>query len=194
VTASNRRPIQPTRIIPANAPLPAPAVPPPPPRPPAPPAVADADPLPDWWQSGSGPSGPPPPVPVDVHVTVHVDLGGDPDPEPDPPWWKRIRWGYHAAMCALALPVSGPWARVLDAVRHDEGLAAAWVMAAVVWALIAVWDNVVRIRARHADPDAWLPKLRAGLARLLLYAAILATTLTLPLTTAVYWITGVPSP
>lgn len=133
-------------------------------------------------------------MPVDVHVTVHVQAGGDPDPEPDPPWWRRIRWGYHLGMAVLAFPVSGPWAWVLNDVRHEKNLAAAWVMAAFVWALIAVWDNVCRIRALQAHPEAWLPKLRAFIARLLLYAVITATVLTLPLTTLVYWITGVRTP
>lgn len=133
-------------------------------------------------------------MPVDVHVTVHMQAGGDPDPEPDPPWWRRIRWGYHFGMTVLAFPVSGPWAWVLNDVRHEQNLTAAWVVAAVVWALIAVWDNVCRIRTLQAHPEAWLPKLRAFIARLLLYAVITATVLTLPLTTLVYWITGVPSP
>lgn len=122
-----------------------------------------------------------------------VDLGGGPDPDPDPPWWRRIRWGYHLAMAVLAFPISGPWAYVLADVRDEKSLAAAWVMAAVVWALIAVWDNTCRIRALEAHPEAWMPKVRARLARLLLYAVITATCLTLPLTTAVFWITGVHS-
>jgi hypothetical protein len=133
-------------------------------------------------------------VPVDVHVTVAVDLGGQSDPEPDPPWWRRIRWGYHAAMVVLSFPLSGPWAWVLNDVRHEKGLDAAWVMAAVVWAFIAVWENVTRVRSLEAHGEAWIPKARAAIARLLLYAVITATVLTLPLTTLVYWITGVPSP
>jgi hypothetical protein len=184
---------EPTRIVlgreqPQH--LPAPAGPPPPPIPPAPPAVADRD--PDWWRNRSGPPGPLAPAPVDVHVIVTVDVAGDPDPEP--PWWARIRWGYHLLMISIAFPVSGPWAWVLNDVRDEKGLAAAWVMAAVVWAVIAVWDNVCRIRALQAHPEAWLPKIRATVARVLLYAAITATALTLPLTTATFWITGVQSP
>lgn len=187
MTGSQRKPITPTRIIPAGAPLPAPvSPPPPPPAPPAPPPPPS-----DWWRSRL--PDPPPPAPVDVHVTVTVDLQGPPDPPPIP-WWRRIRWGYHALMVLLAFPVSGPWAKVLDSIRHDAGLPAAWVMAATVWALAAVWDNVSRIRARHADPDAWLPKCRAAIARLLLYAVITATVLALPITTLVYWITGVDTP
>ncbi|MGW0566098.1 hypothetical protein [Streptomyces tauricus] len=130
-------------------------------------------------------------MPVDVHVHVTIDVGGPPDPPEDPPWWKRVRWGHHAAMLFLALPVSGPWAWVLADVRDTEGLAGAWVMAIIPLALVAVWDNVTRIRAQQAHPDEWLPKARAALARLLLYAMATATVLTLPLTTLVYWITGV---
>lgn len=188
MTGSKGKPITPTRIIPAGAPLPVPAGPPPPPAPPMPPAPPS-----DWWRNRPGSPDPLPPAPVDVHVHVTVSQGGPPDP-PQIPWWRRIRWGYHALMVLLAFPVSGPWAKVLDSVRHGEGLPAAWVMAATVWALAAVWDNVSRIRARHADPDAWLPKWRAGIARLLLYAVITATTLALPITTLVYWITGVDTP
>jgi hypothetical protein len=127
-------------------------------------------------------------------VTIAVDVGGPVDPEPEPAWWRRIRWGYHLAMAAAAFPASGPWAWVLNDVRDEQGLGAAWVMAAFVWALIAVWDNVCRIRATEAHPEAWLPKLRAAIARWLLYAVITATVLTLPLTTLVYWITGVDTP
>jgi hypothetical protein len=192
VTGNKNTPITPTAIIPAGQPLPAPAgQPPPPPIRPAPPAPPASPDPPPWWTRPR--PAPPPPVPVDVHVTVTVDLQGPPDPPPDP-WWRRIRWGYHALMVLLAFPVSGPWAKVLDSVRDEEGLPAAWVMAAIVWALAAVWDNVSRIRALHAHPDAWLPKCRAGIARLLLYAAITATVLTLPITTLVYWITGVDTP
>ncbi|MFF7452119.1 MULTISPECIES: hypothetical protein [unclassified Streptomyces] len=97
-------------------------------------------------------------------------------------------------MTALAFPLSGPWAWVLNDVRHEKSLTAAWVMATVAWALLAVWDNVCRIRALQAHREAWIPKIRATIARLLLYAVITATALTLPLTTAVFWITGVRTP
>lgn len=184
---SNGKPIQPTQIIPAGQPLPVPA--PAPPQPPVPP-VPPAPPPPPWW-SAPGPSGPPPPGPIDVHVHVTVDQGGHPDPLPDPSWWRRIRWGYHAAMLFLAFPLSGPWAWVLADVRDEKGLAGAWVMAIIPLACAAVWDNVCRIRAAQAHPEAWLPKGRATLARLLLYAMATATVLTLPLTTLVYALTGV---
>ncbi len=94
-------------------------------------------------------------------------------------------------MLVLALPLSGPWAWVLTDVQEEKGLDAAWVMAIIPLALAAVWDNVTRIRALQAHPDEWLPKARAALARLILYAMATATVLALPLTTLVYWITGV---
>ncbi|MFJ6667438.1 hypothetical protein [Streptomyces sp. NPDC091383] len=191
----SRDPITPTRIIPAGEPLPAPASPPPPPpRRPAPPAPPAGPPGPgDWWRTGSGPPGPPPPVPVDVHVVVTVTPGGLPDPPPDPPWWRRIRWGYHLSLAALAFPCCGPWARVLTWVRADGSLTGAWVTAVIPLALVAVWDNAARIWARHSDPDLWMPRIRAAIARLTLYAAAEATALALPLTTIVYLMTGVNS-
>ncbi|MET9142425.1 hypothetical protein [Streptomyces sp. NPDC004042] len=190
---SDRRPIIPTRIIPAGAPLPAPAgPPPPPPRPPAPPSVAD--PGPDWWHNGSGPYGPPP---IHVHHHhVYVDLPpiylpGHPDPEPVPRWWQRIRIAYNAGLAFLATPLSGPWAWVLIHVRDDGSLTGAWVMALIPLAVLGLWDNVRRAEAAGAHPDLWPPKLRAGLARLLLWAAVIGTVLALPITTLVYLITGV---
>lgn len=188
-------PIVPTRIFPAGEQLPAPASPPPPPRPPVPPVVAD--PYPDWWARGSGlsgTSGPPPPVPVDVHVTVTIAPGGwmvPADPEPGPRWWQRIRIGYNLACAAVGLGLSGPWAWVLGSVRDEESLAGAWVMAAVPLTVVAVLDNARRVEARHADPDLWAPKLRAAATRVLLWALVEATVLTLPITTLVYALTGV---
>jgi hypothetical protein len=186
---SKRRPIIPTRIIPAGQPLPAPASPPPPP--PAPPAPPTA---PDWWQQGRGPSGPPPPVPVDIHVTVTIDAGGQlavPEPEPGPRWWGRIRWGYNAACAAAGLILSGPWAWVLQSVRDEQSLAGAWVIAAIPLAVLGLLDNARRIEARCAHPDLIGPKIRAALTRAALWAAALATALTLPITTLVYALTGV---
>ncbi|MGW4300407.1 hypothetical protein ACWEHT_11580 [Streptomyces sp. NPDC004646] len=193
-----RRPITPTRVIPTGQPLPAPAPaappPPPPPRPPAPPSVRSPDRDPDWWRPPSGPSGPPPPVPVDVHVTVTIDQGGLsvlPGPEPGPRWWQRIRIGYNAALLALSTPLSGPWSWVLAHVRDEESLAGAWVMALIPLAVLTVLDNARRVEAVGAHPDLWGPKWRAALVRLLLWAAITATALTLPITTLAYLMTGV---
>lgn len=190
---TDRTPITPTRVIPAGETLPAPASPPPPP--PVPPAPLTApDPGPDWWRNGSGPSGPPPPVPVDVHVTVTVDRGGwlsVPDPEPGPRWWQKIRWGYNAALAFLSLTLAGPWGALLGSVRDEESLAGAWVIALIPLAVLGFLDNARRVEALHADPDLWLPKWRAAGVRFLLWAAVLGTVLTLPITTLVYALTGV---
>ncbi|MFE2457525.1 hypothetical protein [Streptomyces sp. NPDC059402] len=190
---SDRQPIVPTRVIPAAETLPAPvSPPPPPPAPPAPPTAPD--PGPDWWRTGSGPSGPPPPVPVDVHVTVTVDHGGwpaVPDPEPVPRWWQRIRWGYNLALAVLSLSLAGPWGALLANVRDEESLAGAWVMALVPLIVLAFLDNARRAEAAGANPDLWAPKWRAALVRFLLWAAVLGTVLTLPITTLVYALTGV---
>lgn len=196
VTVSGtRKPITPTRVIPAGQPLPATAAPPPPPVPPAPPAVPDADPdRPDWWRTGSGPSGPPPAVPVDVHVHVTVDHGGPllpEDPEHGPHWWSRIRIGYNLALAVLSLTLAGPWAALLTSVRDEESLAGAWVMAAVPLLVLAFADNTYRVTAAGAHPDLWAPKIRAACARLLLWAAVIGTCLALPITTLVYALTGV---
>lgn len=187
------KPIIPTRVIPAGETLPVPAAPPPPPPlPPAPPGFPDPE--PDWWQPESGPSGPPPPVPVDVHVTVTIDQGGPlipADPEPGPRWWQRIRIGYNAGLGALSLSLAGPWGHVLASVRDKEGLAGAWVMALIPLVIIAFVDNAKRAEAAGAHPDLWAPKWRAAIARFLLWAAVIATAATLPITTLVYALTGV---
>ncbi|MEU6070550.1 hypothetical protein ABZ864_40455 [Streptomyces sp. NPDC047082] len=125
-------------------------------------------------------------------MTVHIAPGGQQDPpNPDPPWWARIRWGYHLATILLALPLSGPWARVLADVRDTESLAGAWVMAVIPLTGLAVWDNACWIRAACAHTDLWEPRIRAALSRLLLWAAVIATALTLPIVTLVYAMTGV---
>lgn len=187
--------IVPTRVIPAAETLPAPVSPPPPPPvPPAPPGFPDPD--PDWWRSGSGPAPPPPPVPVDVHVHVTVDQGGSlvpVDPEPGPRWWGRIRIGYNAA-CALAgFVLCGPWAYVLASARSEAGLGAAWVIATIPLTIAGFLDNARRIEALHANPELWAPRVKAAIARTLLWALAEATALTLPITTLIYAITGVSS-
>ncbi|WP_328439350.1 hypothetical protein OHA71_23720 [Streptomyces sp. NBC_00444] len=191
---SARKPITPSRVIPPGDPLPAPAAPPPPPPvPPALPAVAEPDPDPDWWRTGVVP----PPAPVDVYVHVDVQLPdahlpAPVEPEPGPRWWGRMRIGYNLACAAAGFVLCGPWAWVLASVR-DESLAGAWVMALIPLTVLAFVDNARRIEALHADPELWAPRLRAAIARVLLWAAVLATGLTLPVTTIVYAITGVPS-
>lgn len=186
----SEQPILPTRVFPAGETLPAPvAPPPPPPVPPAPPLVPDPE--PDWWRNASGP---PPPVPVDVHVTVTFDQGGPlipADPEPVPRWWQNIRIGYNAALAFLSLTLAGPWAHVLGSVRDEASLAGAWVMAIIPLVILAFLDNARRAEAAGAHPDLWGPKWRAALARFLLWAALIATVLTLPITTLVTILTGV---
>lgn len=131
-------------------------------------------------------------MPVDVHVTVTVDQGGElvpADPDPGPRWWQRFRIG-----CAIAgFLLCGPWAWVLKDIRDDgtNGLAGAWVMALIPLTVIAVWDNAARIAAKHADPEAWIPRIRALVARTLLWAGLWAIALTLPVTTLVFLVTGV---
>jgi FtsH-binding integral membrane protein len=129
-----------------------------------------------------------------VHVTVTVEQGGwlsVPDPEPVPRWWQRIRIGYNAALATLSLTLAGPWGAVLASVRDEESLAGAWVMALVPLTVLAFLDNARRAEAVGADPDLWAPKWRAAAVRFLLWAAVLATVLTLPITTLVYALTGV---
>ncbi|MFC8515501.1 hypothetical protein [Streptomyces sp. NPDC057257] len=191
------KPIVPTRVIPAGTPLPqtlpAPASPPPPPPapPPAPPVPAQP---PDWWRTG--PPAPPPPVDVYVHVDVQLPDGHLPapiEPEPGPRWWGRIRLGYNAACAAAGFAICGPWAWVLAHVRSEESLAGAWVMAVIPLVIAGFIDNARRVEARHADPELWAPRVKAALARVLLWAAAEATALTLPLASIVYAITGVSS-
>ncbi|MEU9921888.1 hypothetical protein AB0H51_11425 [Streptomyces griseoluteus] len=194
MTDLSRRPITPSRVIPAGQPLPSPASPPPPPLPPGPPAVRPPDPGPDWWRTPSGPSGPPPAIPVDVHLVVTIDQGGPlipADPEPGPRWWQRIRIAYNIALAVLSLPLAGPWSWVLTSVRDEESLAGAWVMALIPLTVLAVLDNARRAEEAGSHPDLWGPKIRAALTRLLLWAAVIATVLTLPITTLVYALTGV---
>lgn len=189
---TDRREITPTRIIPAGEPLPAPVPPPPPPPPAAPPAIPDQD--PDWWRHGSGPAGPPPPIDVHVHVDVQLptlELPIPADPEPGPRWWGRIRIGYNAACAAAGFTLCAPWAWVLADVRNEQGLAGAWVMALIPLTVLGFVDNARRVEALHADPELWWPRLKAAIARVLLWTAALATALTLPITTIVYAITGV---
>ncbi|MFE9921579.1 hypothetical protein ACFYQA_08350 [Streptomyces sp. NPDC005774] len=136
------RPITPTRIIPAGAPLPARPPEPgeaPPWRmpPPAPPAVP-----PPW----PGPPPPPPPGPIEVRVTlVPVPL---PEPEPEPGLWSRLwdrlaTWRMAVALLAALTPWAGGqspvglWARTVHQARTEAGIPAAYVVATV--ALLAAW-------------------------------------------------------
>lgn len=184
------KPITPTRVIPAGAgaALPAPV---PPPRPPAvPPPV--------WPPMGSAPPTPPdPPPPIVIHTHVTIDapdyLPAPTEPEPGPRWYQRIRIAYNVACAVLGFTICGPWAWVLASVRDEQGLAGAWLMALLPLVVLGFIDNARRVEALYAHPDLWGPKWRAVMARVLLWAAVIATALTLPLTTLVLAITGVRS-
>lgn len=141
-----RRPVTPTRIIPAGAPLPARApapdelppwrTPPPPPPPPVTPAPVPRPPDPD----------PGPMVVRPVHEIVLTSP--DPDPVPGPRWWHQVwdrlfTWRMLAAILAALTPWAGGrspvgiWAHTLHQARTEAGIGAAYVIAAV--ALSATW-------------------------------------------------------
>ncbi|MER6607363.1 hypothetical protein ABT282_15975 [Streptomyces sp. NPDC000927] len=205
-----KRVITPTRVIPAGAPLPGPSSPapkaprpapqpqpagaaPPPPPPPPPPASPAPPAAGDWWLRAAPPAPPAAPPPMDIHI--HIDpsawLPVEPEPEPGPPWWIRWRPGYQTACIIAGLPITDFWSGVLVFFRDDTTLTTAWVVAAIPLGITAMADNVYRIAAAGAHPDLWHPKIRAAGARILLWALALATLLSLPLTTVIYWITGV---
>lgn len=144
-TSMPDRPITPTQIIPAGAPLPARPPEPgeaPPWRtpPPAPPAT------PSPWPSPP----PPPPAPLEVrHVHQVVLTWEEPEPEPNP-WWSRLwdrlaTWRMAAAILAALTPwvygdsPVGIWAHTVHQARTDAGVLGAYVVAGVAvtgaWAL-----------------------------------------------------------
>lgn len=184
-------PILPSRIIPRGEPLPVhlpepqPGSTPPPPPPPFEPAdpTGPAAAPPGGWHSTPAP--PPPPVHVEVH------LPAQPEPEPGPGWIARLRPGYNIALILASSPVAAAWADVLTAARDEAGLAGAWVIALVPLAVVAFADNVYSTAAAGAAPQLWAPRIRAAAARYLLWAALCATAVALPVATIVYIITGV---
>lgn len=110
----DRRPITPTRIIPAGADLPARAPQPgeaPPwrtPPPPPPPVIPPPAPWP--------PPAPPPPGPIEVRVIVDLAPLIEPEPEPEPSRWSRTwdaitdrinPWKAALALFAAVTPI--PW-------------------------------------------------------------------------------------
>ncbi|MFE6426758.1 hypothetical protein ACFVOB_14970 [Streptomyces rochei] len=138
------RPITPSRIIPAGAPLP--ARPPEPgeappwrtPPPPPPPMVPPAPPPSGPWPAA------PPPGPMQIHVTV--DLA--PPAEPEPRLWERlwerlVTWRMIAAILAALTPWAGGhspvglWSRTVHDARTEAGILAAYVIAGV--AIAAAW-------------------------------------------------------
>ncbi|MFE7954398.1 hypothetical protein [Streptomyces sp. NPDC057413] len=151
------RPVTPTRIIPAGAPLPArppePGEAPPwrtPPPPPPPPAMPDPPPVPPD----------PEPRPVEVrHVHEMVLTWADTDPEPDP-WWARLwdrvfTWRMGGAILAALTPWAGghspvgAWADTLHQARTEASVGAAYVIAGV--AVGAAW-------ALDRRTGRWLPR------------------------------------
>ncbi|MBE1598974.1 hypothetical protein [Streptomyces stelliscabiei] len=152
----DRRPITPTRIIPAGAPLPsrppAPGEAPPwrtpPPPPPAPPALPPSAP----W--------PPAPAPGPIEVRVTVDLVAPAEPEPEPGllarlWDWLVTWRMISAILAALLPWAagqspvGIWSHTVYQARTEAGVGAAYVIAAV--ALAAAW-------ALDRHTGRWLPR------------------------------------
>lgn len=137
-TTVTDRPITPTRIIPAGAPLPARPPEPgeappwrPPPTPPAPPAAP-----------------PPPPAPIEVrHVHEILLVVPEPEPERQPLWarlWDRlVTWRMVAAILAALLPWAygqspvGLWSHTVHQARTEAGVGAAYVIAGV--AIAAAW-------------------------------------------------------
>ncbi|MBL1108006.1 hypothetical protein JK361_26030 [Streptomyces sp. 5-8] len=136
------RPITPTRIIPAGAPLPARAPEPgeaPPWRTPPPPPV----------MTPPAPPVPPPPPPAEVVVRhVHQALVVELEVERPPRLWERlwdalVTWRMLAAVLAALLPWAGGrspvgiWAHTLHQARTEASIGAAYVIAAV--AIAASW-------------------------------------------------------
>lgn len=136
--SDDRRPISPTRIIPAGAPLPARPpepgevppwrTPPPPPTPPTPP--------------------PPPPPPGPIEVRIAYDPLPTPVPEPEAGLWARlwdrlVTWRMALAILAALTPwlggesPVGAWAHTLHQARTEAGVLAAYVIATV--AVLAAW-------------------------------------------------------
>ncbi|MFJ4624251.1 hypothetical protein [Streptomyces sp. NPDC088812] len=133
----DQRPITPTRIIPAGAPLPA--------RPPEPGE------MPPWYAPPAPPpSAPPPPPPGPVEVRhIHEVLLVLPEPEPEPrPLWTRLwdrlaTWRMGGAILAALTPWAGGqspvgiWAHTVHQARTEASVGAAYILASV--ALGAAW-------------------------------------------------------
>ena len=141
----DRRPVTPTRVIPAGAALPArppePGEAPPWRTPPPPPPPTVAAPLPV----------PPDPEPriVEVrHVHEVVLTSPDADPEPRPRLWERLwerlfTWRMVVAILAAVVPWMGGqspvgvWSHTVHQARTEAGIGAAYVIAGV--AVAAAW-------------------------------------------------------
>ncbi|MET8826073.1 hypothetical protein ABZX40_13455 [Streptomyces sp. NPDC004610] len=140
VSTPEQRPVTPTRVIPAGAPLP--ARPPqhdehPPWRPPPPPPPA-----------GHGPLFPPPPAPGPIEVRVTLIPLTPPEPEPRPSLWARlwdrlVTWRMAAALTLALTPWAGGespvglWSRTVHAARTEAGIGAAYLIAGI--AVTTAW-------------------------------------------------------
>lgn len=151
------RPVTPTRVIPAGAPLPArPPEPdelPPwrtPPPPPPPPVAPPAAPV---------PAAPQPVPPPQVVHHIHEVLLAAPEPEPEPRLWERlwerlVTWRMVVAILAALTPwlaghsPVGLWSGAVHQLRTDAGVLAAYVVAGGT--LTATW--VLDRRTRRALP------------------------------------------
>ncbi|WP_432147937.1 hypothetical protein [Streptomyces sp. bgisy029] len=183
------QPIQPSGIFPPGAPLPTPAGTPPPPPPPPPLFPPVAPPGHEWWRTPPPPPAVLPPLDIYVHATFSL-IPVEPEPEPGPRWWTRCRPVHNAVCILIGLPLTRLWATVLTSVREEESLAGAWVMAVIPLAVIAVADNRFRVAAALAHDELFLPRLRAAVARILLWAVVLGAAAALPVATIVYAFTG----
>lgn len=142
------RPVTPTRVIPAGAPLPARPPEPgeePPWRTPPPPPPTVAAPVPV----------PPDPEPriVEVrHVHEVVLTSPDPDPEPRPRVWERLwerlcTWRMAVAVLAAVVPWVGGqspvglWSHTVHQARAEAGIGGAYVIAGVAVAVAWVIDR-----------------------------------------------------
>jgi hypothetical protein len=142
-----RRPVTPTRVIPAGAPLPARAPEPgevPPWRTPPPPPPVMTPPTPPV------PPTPPPAEVVVHHVHVHEVILTPPEEERPPRLWERlwdalVTWRILVAILAALLPWAGGrspvgiWAHTVHLARTEAGVLAAYVLAggavAAAWAI-----------------------------------------------------------
>lgn len=182
------RPIIPTRIIPAGAPLPdrgplpgevppwweKPAAPTPPPPPVQPPAVAVAPPAPE-------------PLPPQVHVHVVLPY----EPEPDPTRWQRLTaliqrfgrpWQICGALTLALLPIPGTeysaattWAYAVSQARDTWGQSSGYALALTPLAIALI----------RLSRGGTLPRL------LLLTVSLVGVTGAIHAYDPITWITGV---
>jgi hypothetical protein len=156
------RPITPTRIIPAGAPLPE--------RPPGP-----GD-LPPWRTPPAPPPPPPPPPPAPAppqpievrHVHEVVLVAPEPAPEERAPLWSRlwerlVTWRMVAAVIAALTPWAqgdspvGLWSGLLHDARTEASIGAAYVIAAV--AIGAAWGLDHSACRPHRTTGTLVPRL-----------------------------------